>query len=63
MTPLTRRQYAEFSWAIEHYHQGIKPCTGVGQCQCRSAVAQRNHIGLALRPFLGRVDTSPPAVI
>jgi hypothetical protein len=52
MTPLTRRQFAEFSWAIESYHRGIKQCTGVERCQCRSAVAQRNHIGLAVRAFL-----------
>ena len=52
MTALTRRQYAEFAWAIGHYHRGIKPCTGVERCQARSAVAQRNHIGLALRAFL-----------
>lgn len=52
MTELTRVQFAEFSWAIEHYHRGIKQCTGIERCQCRSAVAQRNHIGLALRAFL-----------
>ncbi len=52
MTALTRRQFAEFSWAIESYHRGIKQCVGVERCQCRSAVAQRNHIGLALRAFL-----------
>lgn len=52
MTDLTRLQFAEFSWAIEHYHRGIKQCTGVERCQCRSARAQRNHIGLALRAFL-----------
>lgn len=52
MTDLTRRQFAEFSWAIEHDHRGIKPCTGIERCQCRSAKAQRNHIGLALRAFL-----------
>jgi hypothetical protein len=52
MSDLTRVQYAEFSWAIEHYHRGIKQCTGVERCQCRSARAQRNHIGLALRAFL-----------
>ena len=52
MTALTRLQFAEFSWAIEHYHRGIKQCTGVERCQARSAVAQRNHIGLALRAFL-----------
>jgi hypothetical protein len=52
MTDLTRVQFAEFSWAIEHYHRGLKQCTGVERCQCRSATAQRNHIGLALRAFL-----------
>ena len=52
MTDLTRLQFAEFSWAIEHYHRGLKQCTGVERCQCRSARAQRNHIGLALRAFL-----------
>lgn len=52
MTELTRRQYAEFSWAIETYHKGIKQCTEVERCQARSARGQRNHIGLALRAFL-----------
>jgi putative transposase len=52
MTELTRRQYAEFSWAIENYHKGIKQCTEVERCQMRSARGQRNHIGLALRAFL-----------
>jgi DDE superfamily endonuclease len=52
MTALTRQQYAEFSWTIENYHRGIKQCTEVEGCQARSAVAQRNHIGLALRAFL-----------
>jgi hypothetical protein len=52
MTDLERVQFAEFSWAIEHYHRGIKQCTGIERCQCRSAKAQRNHIGMALRAFL-----------
>jgi hypothetical protein len=52
MTDLTRQQLAEFSWAIEHYHRGLKQCAGVERCQSRSATAQRNHIGLALRAFL-----------
>lgn len=52
MNDLIRVQFAEFSWAIEHYHRGIKQCTGIERCQCRSATAQRNHIGLALRAFL-----------
>jgi hypothetical protein len=51
-TELTRKQFAEFSWAIESYHRGIKQCTEVERCQARSGVAQRNHIGLALRAFL-----------
>lgn len=52
MTDLTRVQFADCSWAIEHYHRGIKQCTGIERCQCRTARAQRNHIGLALRAFL-----------
>jgi putative transposase len=52
MTDLTRTQLAEFSWAVEHYHRGIKQCTGIERCQCHSAKAQRNHVGLALRAFL-----------
>ena len=52
MTELERVQLAEFSWQIEHYHRGIKQCTGIERCQCRAATAQRNHVGLALRAFL-----------
>ena len=52
MSDLTRRQFAESAWAVESYHRGIKQCTGVERCQSRSATAQRNHIGLALRAFL-----------
>jgi putative transposase len=52
MTDLERQQYAEYSWAIESYHRGIKQCTEVERCQARSERAQRNHIGMALRAFL-----------
>lgn len=52
MTDLTRQQYAEYSWTIENYHRGIKQCTEVERCQTRSARAQQNHIGLAIRAFL-----------
>jgi len=52
MTGLTRQQLAEYGWGIETYHRGIKQCTEVERCQARSATAQRNHIGLALRAFL-----------
>ena len=39
-------------WRIEEYHRGIKQFCGVERAQHRSAKAQRNHIGLALRAFL-----------
>ena len=52
MTELDRKQFSEFSWAIEQYHRGIKQYTGIEGCHARSATAQRNHIGLALRAFL-----------
>lgn len=52
MDELQRLHYAEYVWAIESYHRGIKQCCGIEKAQVRSAVAQRNHIGLALRAFL-----------
>lgn len=52
MTDLQRQQLAEYGFSIETYHRGIKQCTEVERCQARSATAQRNHIGLALRAFL-----------
>ena len=52
MNDLFRLKYAELSWAIEVYHRGIKQLVGVEKCFARKAVAQRNHIGLALRAFL-----------
>ena len=35
MTDLTRRQLAEYGWAIETYHRGIKQHTEVEGCQAR----------------------------
>lgn len=52
MTPLKRQQWAEFEGSIEEYHRGLKQCCGVEKAQVRSARAQRNHIGLAIRAFL-----------
>jgi putative transposase len=52
MTDLTRQQMAEHAWAIETYHRGVKQFTEIERCQARSATAQRNHIGLAIRAFL-----------
>jgi hypothetical protein len=49
---LQRLQWAEFAWAIEAYHRGLKQCCGVERAQVRSSRAQRNHIGLAIRAFL-----------
>ncbi len=53
---LYRLKYAELSWSIEVYHRGIKQFVGVERCFAHKAVAQRNHIGLALRAFL-RLET------
>lgn len=52
MSTLQRLQWAEFGWLIEEYHRGLKQCCGVQKAQVRSARAQRNHIGLAIRAFL-----------
>lgn len=49
---LQRLQFAEFAWAIEEYHRGLKHCCGVERAQVRSSRAQRNHVGLAIRAFL-----------
>ena len=49
---LQRLQFAEFAWAIEEYHRGLKQCCGVERAQVRSSRAQRNHVGLAIRAFL-----------
>jgi hypothetical protein len=32
-------------WKVEQFHREIKQVAGVEECQCRSARAQRNHIG------------------
>jgi hypothetical protein len=52
MRELDRVSVAEKTWAIENYHRGIKQSCGIEKCQARSATAQRNHIGLAIRAFL-----------
>jgi DDE superfamily endonuclease len=52
MSDLTRQQLAEYGFSIETYHRGIKQHAEAERCQARSARAQRNHVGLALRAFL-----------
>ncbi len=52
MTPQERERVAGKVWTIEVYHRGLKQFCGVERCQARSARAQRNHIGWAVRAFL-----------
>ena len=52
MGEMTCRQHAEWGYAIENYHRDLKQTCGVERSQARSARAQRNHIGMALRAFL-----------
>lgn len=52
MRELDRVSVAEKTWTIENYHRGIKQSCGIEKCQARSATAQRNHIGFAIRAFL-----------
>jgi len=47
-----RETAARRSGAIENYHRGRKQYCGVEGCQARSAQAQRNHSGWAIRAFL-----------
>jgi putative transposase len=51
--PITQAaEYALNAWQIEVYHRGLKQFTGIEKSQHRKEIAQRNHIGLALRAFL-----------
>jgi len=52
---MTLEQCAFFAldaWQVEVYHRGLKQFTGIERGQCRLEIAQRNHIGLALRAFI-----------
>jgi len=42
------REAHGFRWKVEQFHREIKQTTGIEDCQCRSARAQRNHIGCAV---------------
>jgi len=52
MTEPARQQAAHHAWAIETYHRQLKQFTGVERAHYRLEVAQRNHIGLAIRAFV-----------
>lgn len=49
---LARLRYSQNAWAIEAFHRGLKQCCGVQAASVRSARAQRNPIGFAIRAFL-----------
>jgi hypothetical protein len=44
--------YALDAWQVEVYHRGLKQFTGLERAQYRLEIAQRNHIGLAIRAFV-----------
>lgn len=52
MRSAKRDTLADEIWTIETYHRGLKQFTGIERCQARSARAQRNHIGCAIRALL-----------
>jgi hypothetical protein len=52
MTMHARTEVAKQVWTIEPYHRGLKQFCGVERCTARSARAQRNHIGWAIRAFV-----------
>jgi putative transposase len=52
LTPLEREAAAGKVWMIEGSHRGLKQFCGVERCQARSARAQHNHIGWAIRALL-----------
>ena len=52
MTIQQAADYALDAWQIEVYHRDLKQFTGVERGQFRLEIAQRNHIGLAIRAFV-----------
>jgi putative transposase len=52
LDPVGRQAYADRAWLIEDYHRSLKQFTGIQAGQFRLEIAQRNHIGLALRAYV-----------
>jgi putative transposase len=52
MSDLTCQNLAERGWMIKLYYRSLKPTCGVERYQARSARAQRNHVGFAIRAFV-----------
>lgn len=42
------RKICKIRWKIEEFHRELKQLTGIEACQCRKAIIQKNHIGLAM---------------
>ena len=42
------REICAIRWKIEQYHREVKQTLGIEKCQCRSEIAQRNHIGCVI---------------
>ena len=51
-TALEREREAAQVWQSAAYPRGLTQVCGVERCQARSAHAQRNHIGWAIRAVL-----------
>lgn len=52
LMPEQREVVGRQCWAIESYQRGLKQCCGVERAHVRKAVAQHNHILLAVRAFV-----------
>lgn len=52
LSTTARQTYADRAWLIEEYHRNLKQFTGIQAGQFRLEIAQRNHIGLAIRAYL-----------
>ena len=52
MTEEQREVLEGQAWGIEVYHRGLKQYCGVEKAEVRKAVAQRQHIHLAIRAFV-----------
>jgi hypothetical protein len=42
------REICAIRWKIEQYHRAVKKTLGIEKCQCRSAIAQGNHISCVI---------------
>jgi hypothetical protein len=42
------KKMCKVRWKVEQYHREVKQMLGIEKCQCRSARAQKNHIGCVI---------------